>query len=78
MGRKHSKNAGVMGSEALTYHERKMLGHGMSTERLGKVRGEVCLADGQASASAFLRWVCRVGRGAAAGAGWKQCSALHG
>jgi len=37
MGRKHSKNAGVMGSESLTYQERKMLGHGMVTERLGKV-----------------------------------------
>ncbi|KAL4451668.1 hypothetical protein ABPG75_007330 [Micractinium tetrahymenae] len=36
MGRKHSKNAGVMGSEALTYHERKLLGHGTATERLGK------------------------------------------
>ena len=38
MGRKHSKNAGIMGSEALTYHERKGLGHGMVQERLGKVR----------------------------------------
>ncbi|PSC69552.1 Nitric oxide synthase-interacting [Micractinium conductrix] len=36
MGRKHSKNAGIMGSEALTYHERKGLGHGMVQERLGK------------------------------------------
>ncbi len=38
MGRKHSKNAGVMGSEALTYHEKKALGYGTATERLGKVR----------------------------------------
>ena len=37
MGRKHSKNAGVMGAEALTYHERKALGFGTVTERLGKV-----------------------------------------
>lgn len=35
---KHSKNAGVMGSESLTYHERKALGFGTVTERLGKVR----------------------------------------
>lgn len=41
---KHSKNAGVMGSESLTYHERKALGFGTVTERLGKVRrwGWVC------------------------------------
>ena len=39
MGRKHSKNAGVMGSEALTYHEKKALGYGTATERLGKVGG---------------------------------------
>ena len=41
---KHSKNAGVMGSESLTYHERKALGFGTVTERLGKVRrwGRVC------------------------------------
>ncbi|KAI3437726.1 hypothetical protein D9Q98_000174 [Chlorella vulgaris] len=36
MGRKHSKNAGTMGSEALTYHERKALGFGLIAERLGK------------------------------------------
>lgn len=36
MGRKHSKNAGVMGSEALTYHERRALGYGTTKERLGK------------------------------------------
>lgn len=36
---KHSKNAGVMGSEALTYHERKALGFGTVSERLGKVKG---------------------------------------
>lgn len=33
---KHSKNAGVMGSENLTYHERKALGFGTVSERLGK------------------------------------------
>lgn len=38
MGRKHSKNAGVMGSEALTYHEKKALGWTTEVkERLGKV-----------------------------------------
>ena len=41
MGRKHSKNAGVMGSEALTYHERRALGWtNDARERLGKVRCE--------------------------------------
>jgi hypothetical protein len=48
MGRKHSKNAGVMGSEALTYHERKGLGHGTVTERLGKVRREARMPRGAA------------------------------
>ncbi|KAL6769034.1 hypothetical protein ACKKBF_B17225 [Auxenochlorella protothecoides x Auxenochlorella symbiontica] len=33
---KHSKNAGVMGAESLTYHERKALGFGTVSERLGK------------------------------------------
>lgn len=42
MGRKHSKNAGVMGSEALSYHEKKALGHGTVTERLGKVHNGRC------------------------------------
>lgn len=36
-GSKHSKNAGVMGSEALSYNERKALGFGTVKERLGKV-----------------------------------------
>jgi hypothetical protein len=36
-GSKHSKNAGVMGSEALTYHEKKAMGYGTLKERLGKV-----------------------------------------
>jgi hypothetical protein len=35
-GSRHSKNAGVMGAEALTYHERKALGYGSLKERLGK------------------------------------------
>lgn len=35
MGR-HSKNAGTMGAEALTYHERRALGYGTVRERLGK------------------------------------------
>ena len=33
---RHSKNAGGMGSEALTYHERRALGFGTVKERLGK------------------------------------------
>lgn len=36
-GQRHSKNAGVMGSEGLTYHERRALGFGTVKERLGKV-----------------------------------------
>jgi len=36
-GSRHSKNAGGYGSEALTYHEKRALGHGTITERLGKV-----------------------------------------
>eukprot|EP00775_Hariotina_reticulata_P008739 gene8739-8919_t len=35
-GQRHSKNAGIMGSEALTYHERKALGFGTVKERIGK------------------------------------------
>ena len=37
-GSRHSKNAGTMGSESLTYHERRALGFGTVKERLGKVR----------------------------------------
>lgn len=37
-GQRHSKNAGIMGSEALTYHEKKALGFGTVKERVGKVR----------------------------------------
>ena len=37
-GSRHSKNAGTMGSEAMTYREFKGLGHGTVRERLGKVR----------------------------------------
>lgn len=35
-GQRHSKNAGVMGSETLSYAERKALGYGTVRERLGK------------------------------------------
>ena len=39
MGRssRHSKNAGVMGAETLTYNERRGQGYGTVKERLGKV-----------------------------------------
>ena len=37
-GQRHSKNAGVMGSEGLTYHEKRALGFGTVRERVGKVR----------------------------------------
>ena len=36
-GSRHSKNAGTMGSEAMTYGEMKGLGYGTVSERLGKV-----------------------------------------
>ena len=35
-GQRHSKNAGAMGTEALSYNERKALGFGTVQERLGK------------------------------------------
>jgi nitric oxide synthase-interacting protein len=35
-GSRHSKNAGTMGSEALTYAEKRTLGYGIAHERLGK------------------------------------------
>merc|ERR1711972_199515 len=35
-GSRHSKNAGTMGSEALTYSEKRSLGYGTAYERLGK------------------------------------------
>eukprot|EP00210_Caulerpa_lentillifera_P006715 g6417.t1 len=35
-GQRHSKNAGVMGSEGLTYHEKRALGFGTVRERVGK------------------------------------------
>mmetsp|Transcript_38068 Transcript_38068/g.84778 ORF Transcript_38068/g.84778 Transcript_38068/m.84778 type:complete len:321 (-) Transcript_38068:542-1504(-) len=35
-GQRHSKNAGVMGAEGLTYAERRALGFGTVKERLGK------------------------------------------
>lgn len=41
-GSKHSKNAGTMGSESQTYHERKAMGHGTIRERLGKARTCMC------------------------------------
>ena len=39
-GQRHSKNAGVMGAESLSYAERKALGFGTVKERLGKVRAK--------------------------------------
>ena len=37
-GSRHSKNAGTMGCEGMSYHERRALGFGTQKERLGKVR----------------------------------------
>lgn len=37
-GSRHSKNAGTMGCEGMSYHERKALHFGTVKERLGKVR----------------------------------------
>lgn len=38
-----------MGSEALTYHEKKALGYGTATERLGKVRSVATRQPGGAT-----------------------------
>ena len=35
-GSRHSKNAGTMGSEALTHKERRAMGHGTVRQRLGR------------------------------------------
>lgn len=40
-GQRHSKNAGIMGSEGLSHSERKAMGLGTVRERFGKV---CCLA----------------------------------
>jgi hypothetical protein len=37
MPRRHSKQTGGIGSEGLTYHERRALGYGTARERLGAV-----------------------------------------
>ena len=42
-GQRHSKNAGTMGVEGLTYHEKKALGFGTVKQRLGKVSGSKLL-----------------------------------
>ena len=39
-GQRHSKNAGTMGVEGLTYHEKKALGFGTVQQRLGKVNNK--------------------------------------
>ena len=41
-GQRHSKNAGTMGVEGLTYHEKKALGFGTVKQRLGKVLDLLC------------------------------------
>ena len=45
-GSRHSKNAGTMGSEAMTYGEMKGLGYGTVLERLGKVSVPLLICDG--------------------------------
>ena len=59
-GSRHSKNAGTMGSEAMTYAEMKGLGYGTVNERLGKVTMSLLpitsianTAPSQAHASSF-------------------------
>ena len=60
-GQRHSKNAGIMGSEALTYHERKALGFGTVKERVGKVGLRVLCSSGRTGTPSSS---CRdVGRG---------------
>jgi hypothetical protein len=73
MGRRHSKNAGVMGSEALTYHERKALGFGTVKERLGKVRK----VAGGCTAACPGRWA-RVHAARCAARRRRCCAALAG
>lgn len=50
-GQRHSKNAGTMGVEGLTYHEKKALGFGTVKQRLGKV----CKPSVKQHAPAMLR-----------------------
>ncbi len=42
-GQRHSKNAGTMGCESMTYAERIALGYGTVRERLGKVSSATLL-----------------------------------
>ena len=60
-GSRHSKNAGTMGSESQTYHERKALGYGTVRERLGKacsVPAPTYLAPRPAADGPPLRHAC--------------------
>jgi nitric oxide synthase-interacting protein len=57
-GQRHSKNAGIMGSEALTYHERKALGFGTVKERLGKVPNRGSRLQGLGICQAAARQGC--------------------
>ena len=55
-GSRHSKNAGTMGSESMTYAEMKGLGYGTVNERLGKVPDPCWVYPGQCtSAPCHLR-----------------------
>lgn len=59
-------HAGVMGSETLTYAERKALGYGTVKERLGKVREARARAGWQAAATAAGVWFASWGMQGAA------------
>ena len=62
-GSRHSKNAGTMGSEAMTYAETRGRGFGTVQERLGKV----C----KISWCSFLAWRLQPDQALPAGLGWK-------
>jgi len=58
-GQRHSKNAGTMGVEGLTYHEKKALGFGTVKQRLGKVWLACLVLSMQHSAAFASNNYCR-------------------
>lgn len=62
-GQRHSKNAGVMGSESLSYAERRSLGFGTVKERFGKVGALEQMRPMQSRlVAAFANLMCRHAR----------------
>jgi hypothetical protein len=77
-GQRHSKNAGIMGSEALTYHEKKALGFGTVKERIGKVSQQrrITSAAPYTAALAAAGALAAAAAGASNGRGLGHCAAL--